>query len=73
MAPTETTPLLGDDQRTPDGLPPGSPDLTSLKVRVEDGASPSERRFETSPVERELVRRLDIFLMTFGCISQIIK
>ncbi|KUI60970.1 putative transporter SEO1 [Cytospora mali] len=26
-----------------------------------------------SPLERDLVRRLDIFLMTFGCISQIIK
>ncbi|KAK0642395.1 Pantothenate transporter FEN2 [Lasiodiplodia hormozganensis] len=26
-----------------------------------------------SPAERDLVRRLDIFLMTFGCISQIIK
>lgn len=26
-----------------------------------------------SPEERDLVRRLDIFLMTFGCISQVIK
>ncbi|KAJ4394472.1 hypothetical protein N0V93_003690 [Gnomoniopsis smithogilvyi] len=28
---------------------------------------------ERSPLEKDLVRRLDIFLMTFGCISQIIK
>ncbi len=26
-----------------------------------------------SPAEKDLVRRLDIFLMTFGCISQVIK
>jgi hypothetical protein len=26
-----------------------------------------------SPEEQDLVRRLDIFLMTFGCISQVIK
>ena len=26
-----------------------------------------------SPEERDLVRRLDFFLMTFGCISQVIK
>ncbi|KAH8898921.1 major facilitator superfamily transporter [Thozetella sp. PMI_491] len=31
---------------------------------------PSEKR---SPLESALVRRLDIFLMTFGCISQVIK
>lgn len=28
---------------------------------------------ERSPLERDLVRRLDIFLMTFGCVSQVIK
>lgn len=28
------------------------------------------RRHERTPEERSLVRRLDIFLMTFGCISQ---
>lgn len=28
---------------------------------------------ERSPLERDLVRRLDIYLMTFGCISQVIK
>ncbi|CAN8099689.1 unnamed protein product [Discula destructiva] len=28
---------------------------------------------ERTPLEKDLVRRLDIFLMTFGCISQIIK
>ena len=32
--------------------------------------SPTSKR---SPAERDLVRRLDIFLMTFGCISQVIK
>ncbi|KAI1855608.1 hypothetical protein JX266_000473 [Neoarthrinium moseri] len=31
------------------------------------------QRHERSPDERDLVRRLDIFLMTFGCISQVIK
>ncbi|KAK9802424.1 putative Major facilitator superfamily transporter [Seiridium cardinale] len=31
------------------------------------------QRHERTPEERELVRRLDIFLMTFGCISQVIK
>ncbi|KAH8674233.1 major facilitator superfamily transporter [Xylariales sp. PMI_506] len=30
-------------------------------------------RHERTPEERSLVRRLDIFLMTFGCISQVIK
>ncbi|EXF81121.1 major facilitator superfamily transporter [Colletotrichum fioriniae PJ7] len=30
-------------------------------------------RHERTPEERKLVRRLDIFLMTFGCISQVIK
>jgi hypothetical protein len=28
------------------------------------------QRHERTPEERNLVRRLDIFLMTFGCISQ---
>lgn len=28
---------------------------------------------ERTPEEKSLVRRLDIFLMTFGCVSQIIK
>lgn len=28
---------------------------------------------QRSPEERDLVRRLDIFLMTFGCVSQVIK
>lgn len=28
---------------------------------------------ERTPLERDLVRRLDIFLMTFGCVSQVIK
>lgn len=31
------------------------------------------QRHERTPEERSLVRRLDIFLMTFGCVSQIIK
>ncbi|KAK8113849.1 Major facilitator superfamily domain- general substrate transporter [Apiospora kogelbergensis] len=30
------------------------------------------QRHERTPEERSLVRRLDIFLMTFGCVSQII-
>lgn len=28
---------------------------------------------ERTPLERDLVHRLDIFLMTFGCVSQVIK
>ncbi|KAK3315844.1 retrograde regulation protein 2 [Apodospora peruviana] len=28
---------------------------------------------KSTPLEQDLVRRLDIFLMTFGCISQVIK
>lgn len=28
---------------------------------------------QRSPEERQLVRRLDLFLMTFGCVSQVIK
>ncbi|KAI6080824.1 putative allantoate permease [Hypoxylon rubiginosum] len=31
------------------------------------------QRHERTPEERDLVRRLDIFLMTFGCVSQVIK
>ncbi|KAI1406384.1 putative allantoate permease [Hypoxylon fuscum] len=31
------------------------------------------QRHERTPEESDLVRRLDIFLMTFGCISQVIK
>ncbi|KAI0003563.1 hypothetical protein F4779DRAFT_601398 [Xylariaceae sp. FL0662B] len=31
------------------------------------------QRDKRSPEESDLVRRLDIFLMTFGCISQVIK
>ncbi|KAI1097621.1 putative allantoate permease [Jackrogersella minutella] len=31
------------------------------------------RRHERTPEETDLVRRLDIFLMTFGCVSQVIK
>ncbi|KAH8896357.1 major facilitator superfamily transporter [Thozetella sp. PMI_491] len=31
------------------------------------------KRHKRSPEESNLVRRLDIFLMTFGCISQVIK
>lgn len=40
-----------------------------LKERVAFFRSHAER----TPLERDLVRRLDIFLMTFGCISQVIK
>lgn len=43
--------------------------LKALARRV-----PLFQRDETrSPLERDLVRRLDIFLLTFGCISQVIK
>lgn len=43
--------------------------LKDLKARVAFFQGPQER----TPLERDLVRRLDIFLMTFGCISQVIK
>ena len=32
-----------------------------------------EEPYKRSKEERDLVRRLDIFLMTFGCLSQVIK
>lgn len=32
-----------------------------------------QRDGERLPLERDLVRRLDMFLLTFGCISQVIK
>ncbi|KAK3693168.1 MFS general substrate transporter [Podospora appendiculata] len=56
--------------QTHDGLGSGSLlDRFSLKALRERVAffQPQEKR---SPLERDLVRRLDIFLMTFGCISQ---
>jgi len=31
------------------------------------------QRHERTPEEKSLVRRLDIFLMLFGCVSQVIK
>ncbi|KAI0378174.1 putative allantoate permease [Hypomontagnella monticulosa] len=37
------------------------------------GRTALAQRHERTPEERDLVRRLDIFLMTFGCISQVIK
>ena len=46
--------------------------MSFFRSRTKDSSviSPIPKR---SPEERDLVRRLDIFLMTFGCISQVIK
>lgn len=37
---------------------------------ITDGIALFRRHEKRSPVEQDLVRRLDIFLLTFGCISQ---
>ncbi|KAH6887731.1 putative allantoate permease [Thelonectria olida] len=42
-------------------------------VSFKFGRSPLQVHHERTHEEKALVRRLDIFLMTFGCISQIIK
>lgn len=39
----------------------------------EDEVTGTVKDAERSPEEKGLVRRLDMFLMTFGCISQVIK
>jgi len=57
MAPSEESPLLGEN---------------APRSRVEATSSLTQTKCDPD-VERDLIRRLDIFLMTFGCISQVIK
>lgn len=45
------------------------PAFLSLKG-ITDRVAFLQRHEKRSPLEQDLVRRLDIFLMTFGCISQ---
>lgn len=56
---------------------PGQPRITRTRVMgfkaLTSRAAFFRHHEERSPLERDLVRRLDIFLMTFGCISQVIK
>lgn len=71
----ETHPLLdnareaGDIEESPD------PSITSVMgFKALLGRTAFFRHHEErTPLERDLVRRLDIFLMTFGCVSQVIK
>lgn len=68
---SDTDPLLVLE--TTSSRPPTKKTLTmgfkDLAARVSFFRGHAER----SPLERDLVRRLDIFLMTFGCVSQVIK
>lgn len=41
--------------------------FASLRRKVE---APVKQAYVRTPEELDLVRRLDVFLMTFGCISQ---
>jgi len=72
MEASETTPLL--DQRH-DGASLDQPKATAVSAVKSLTANVALLQLppKGSPLERSLVRRLDIFLMTFGCISQIIK
>lgn len=53
---------------------PSVADISSMGFQaLKDRVSFFRGHAERSPLERDLVLRLDIFLMTFGCISQVIK
>lgn len=77
----ETQGLLDqDNQQTSSGLiveplePPGPTTTAAMSLKALTQRVPLFQRDEQrSPLERDLVRRLDIFLLTFGCISQVIK
>lgn len=45
----------------------------NLKKALTERVTFFKAHADRSPLERDLVRRLDIFLMTFGCVSQVIK
>ncbi|KAI0479066.1 major facilitator superfamily transporter [Xylariaceae sp. FL0804] len=53
----------------------GHGQLSSSTTRAEMrfGRPAATQPHERTPEERDLVRRLDIFLMAFGCVSQVIK
>ncbi|KAK3350271.1 major facilitator superfamily domain-containing protein [Lasiosphaeria hispida] len=71
-ADAETAPLLIDPiipARRHNGSFFGILSLGQLTKRV----PLFEPQVKSSPLERDLVHRLDVFLMTFGCISQVIK
>lgn len=71
----ETQPLL-DNTRESEHIdePANSRTTSAMGFKALIGRTAFFRHHEErSPLERDLVRRLDIFLMTFGCISQVIK
>ncbi|KAI3392023.1 hypothetical protein diail_6350 [Diaporthe ilicicola] len=71
----ETQRLLDHAEDSDNEIEPSQPRITSamgFKALISRAAFFSHHA-ERSPLERDLVRRLDIFLMTFGCISQVIK
>lgn len=71
----ETRPLLDNDQELEDNDEPASLKRISamgFKALLSRTAF-FRHHAERTPLERDLVRRLDIFLMTFGCVSQVIK
>lgn len=82
MEPEETTLLLGDDGQRSESRGPGilkQPRVTaasSLRLLMGDVAglrqASEQQRSKASELalETDLVRRLDVFLMVFGCVSQ---
>ncbi|KAK5658060.1 hypothetical protein OQA88_2616 [Cercophora sp. LCS_1] len=81
MASSETTPLLGDDRppsRSGPGIfhQPGVSGTSSLRLLAGNVTALRQQhqpKTSSAALETDLVRRLDIFLMTFGCVSQVIK
>lgn len=71
MGPFEATPLLDGTGNETSGGQPSHP--TQKPVLRNVGILQRRPTQKASLLERDLVRRLDIFLMTFGCFSQIIK
>ncbi|KAK3342561.1 MFS general substrate transporter [Neurospora tetraspora] len=76
----ESTPLLDPRQeRRVSATPTSSPQALSARQRLWNTISKRlvflqrDDENERSPLEKDLVRRLDVFLLTFGCISQVIK
>lgn len=71
----ETQPLLENDQELEDDdEPPNLRRISAMGFKALLSRTAFFRHHaERTPLERDLVRRLDIFLMTFGCVSQVIK
>jgi hypothetical protein len=65
----QTSAGIIDESRNPRPSTSATMSLKALTQRV----PLFQRDGERSPLERDLVRRLDIFLLTFGCVSQVIK